>query len=349
MIRIAGRFLALAIVLGAIAPATAADRTAEEILKEIAAVKQPRTMEEYKKLSAQTADLIAELKKVAPDNEKLNTLLPQRWNALAVNDKQDEAIAEIDATIASTKNETLKKEAVYSKAQVLFSKDEVSTDAVMSAIDAFDEAAPKDPRMMMVLYGATQILEDPAKLESVEDRLLKDYASNPQIRQIKPMIEAARKMRAKVGKPFELEFTDAIKDSQVSMKDLKGKIVVIDFWATWCGPCIAEMPTMKKLYADYKDKGVEFIGVSLDQPKEMGGLDALKKYVKDNDIQWPQYYQGKGWKSEFSAGWGVNSIPCVFMVDQQGNLYSVKARGKIAKMVPKLLEKGKGAAAGGGR
>ena len=48
------------------------------------------------------------------------------------------------------------------------------------------------------------------------------------------------------------------------MKGLKGKVVVIDFWATWCGPCVAEMPTMKKLYAEYKDKGVEFIGVSLE-------------------------------------------------------------------------------------
>ena len=349
MIRIAGRFLAFAIVLGAIAPAIAADRTAEEILKEIDAVKQPTSREEYKKLSAQTAELIAELKKVAPDNEKLNSLLPQRWNALAVNDKQDEALAEIDATIASTKNEKLKTEAVYSKVQVLFSKEEISTDAVMGAIDAFDKASPKDPRMMMVLYGATQILDDPAKLESVEDRLLKDFASNRQIAQIKAMIEAARKMRAKVGKPFELEFTDAIKDSQVSMKGLKGKVVVIDFWATWCGPCIAEMPKMKKIYADYKDKGVEFIGVSLDQPKEMGGLDALKKYVKDNDVQWLQYYQGQGWKSEFSAGWGVNSIPCVFLVDQQGNLYSVKARGKLDKMIPKLLVKGKGVAGAGGQ
>ena len=59
------------------------------------------------------------------------------------------------------------------------------------------------------------------------------------------------------------------------MSDLKGKVVVVDFWATWCGPCVGEMPNMKKLYAEYKPKGVEFIGVSLDQPESAGGLKAL--------------------------------------------------------------------------
>jgi len=347
MMRIAGRFLALAIVLGAVAPAIAADRTAEEILKEIAAVKPPRTMEEYKKGSAQKADLIAELQKVDPENAQLKSLLPQRWQALMVLDKNDEAIAECDAVLASTKDENFKKEAAYMKAQALFGTDVVDADKAMAAVDAFEKLAPKDRRMTMLLYGATQTIEDPAKLMAVEDRLLKDDSNPQQAKQFKAMIEASRGMREKVGKPFALEFTDAIKDTEVTMKGLKGKVVVIDFWATWCGPCIAEMPKMKKLYADYKDKGVEFIGVSLDQPKEKGGLDALKKYVKENDIQWPQYYQGNFWQSEFSKGWGVNSIPCVFLVDQQGNLYSVKARGKLDKMIPKLLEKGKGNAGAG--
>ena len=104
------------------------------------------------------------------------------------------------------------------------------------------------------------------------------------------------------------------------MAALKGKVVVVDFWATWCGPCVAEMPTMKKLYAEYHGQGVEFLGISLDQPKEQGGLDALKKFVKEKEIPWPQYYQGKGWQSDFSSSWGINSIPSMFLVDQDGKL-----------------------------
>ena len=95
---------------------------------------------------------------------------------------------------------------------------------------------------------------------------------------------------------------------------------------------------MKELYAKYKDKGVEFIGVSLDQPKEEGGLDKLKKFVAEEKIAWPQYYQGKGWDSEFSVSWGINSIPCVFVVDTEGKLASVEARGKLEAMIPELLE-----------
>ena len=92
---------------------------------------------------------------------------------------------------------------------------------------------------------------------------------------------------------------------------------------------------MKKLYAEYKDKGVEFIGVSLDYKD--GGLDQLKAFVMKQEIAWPQYFQGDGFASDFSTSWGINAIPTVFLVDQQGKLVSVEARGKLETMIPALL------------
>ena len=88
----------------------------------------------------------------------------------------------------------------------------------------------------------------------------------------------------------ELAFNDAITGKHIDLqKDLKGKVVVVDFWATWCGPCCAEMPKNKEIYAKFKDQGVEFVGISLDNPDDQGGLTALKKYVAANQIEWPQY------------------------------------------------------------
>ena len=107
------------------------------------------------------------------------------------------------------------------------------------------------------------------------------------------------------------------------------------------------MPKMKQLYARYRGQGVEFIGVSLDQPEQRGGLDKLKTFVKENEIAWPQYYQGNGWESTFSKSWGINSIPRVFVVAPSGKLYSVDARGKLDTMIPDLLRSGAESAGGG--
>jgi hypothetical protein len=108
---------------------------------------------------------------------------------------------------------------------------------------------------------------------------------------------------------------------------------------------------MKKFYAEYKEKGVEFIGVSLDLPKEDGGLDELKEFVAKNEIPWPQYYQGDGGEGEggFAQTWGVETLPRMFVVDADGKLAVVDAAGKLDKILPSLLKKAKpGPAAGTG-
>ncbi len=344
--------LSLGCVLASAALALGADRPAGDILKDIDAVKMPaldRTkirdqgyVQEYIKKSEEatkTRDkLILELYKAAPDNERIPALMAERWESMPPRGPQiDALIKEIDDVLAHTKNDKLKVEGTYVKAWAKLVKDQQRRVGKLdtTAIDAFLQLAPKDPRAGQLIYVAAMSASDPKTKVALEDRILKDYPDS----QFTAMIKGARRQRERVGKPFELEFTDASSGSTISMSALKGKVVVVDFWATWCGPCVAELPAMKKLYEKFHGPGVEFLGVSLDQPKKQGGLDALKKFVKEQEIRWPQYYQGKGWESDFSRSWGVNSIPTMFLVNQEGKLVSVEARGKLAELISEVLAK----------
>lgn len=344
--------------VGAAGWAHAADRTPADILKELDGITLPkfdaakRTDQEYvqqyigerQKALEKRGQLILELYKAAPDHEKVPTLLQERWSSLPqVGPKADETYKEIEKTLAGTKNQKIKVEGAFVKARIKLIQGRQSGAPDLTAVNEFVKVAPQDSRGGNLLYMAASLTKDEKAKAALEDRIVKEFPAS----QFAGMITGIRRQKEAIGKPFDLEFTDAIKGSTVSMKGLKGKVVVVDFWATWCGPCVAEMPSMKEIYAKYHDKGVEFIGVSLDQSKEQGGLDSLKKFVAEKEIAWPQYYQGKGWDSEFSKSWGINGIPCMFVVDADGKLVSVEARGKLETLIPELLKK-KNAASGAG-
>lgn len=340
-----------------VAPVAAAEeRTADKIVADIDALKMPEVTPEIRsdreaamkfiearqKVMLRKSELVKELAKADPENKKLEQLLPERWGIILSSRDAKAALelrAELDATLAKSKSEKLKTEASFYLAIGALQRaigGGGDADAAVKALDAFVARAPKDERAGELLWVIA------SRIETAKDKKLKLYkrviAEYPESQFVESARDAMRIAEA-IGKPFELSFKDAIKGTEISMKDLKGKVVVIDFWATWCGPCVNEMPNMKKLYSEYKDKGVEFIGVSLDQPKEKGGLDRLKDFVEKNKIAWPQYYQGNYWNSEFSKSWGINSIPCVFIVDADGNLYSTDARGQLEELIPELLKK----------
>lgn len=344
-------FVTIALCLSFTSGAIAIDRTADEIITELESIKMltydrsqrsdkelvAKIREENLVLNRKKAELIGELFKVAPDHKQLAKLMPKRWGILGRDSTQASVIAdEMTKILADAPDTDLAKEARYAYAIKRFNKNTKGKgkdiEAASKAVESFVSRHSKDTRSVRMLQNLARAYEFGSKEQlSLYSRIMKDYPKNSKymggkIKQIKTL-----------GKPFDLEFQDAITGTTVSIKALKGQVVVIDFWATWCGPCIAEMPHMKELYAKYHDEGVQFIGISLDSPEDKGGLEKLRKYVDEKKIPWPQYYQGDGWASEFSTSWGINSIPSLFIVDKNGNLKSVKARGKLEKLIPELL------------
>jgi thiol-disulfide isomerase/thioredoxin len=137
-----------------------------------------------------------------------------------------------------------------------------------------------------------------------------------------------------VGKPLAIKFT-AVDGREVDLAKLKGKVVLVDFWATWCGPCVAEIPHVKEAFEKYHDKGFEIVGISFDRE---GDKEKLIKFTKDKGMTWPQYFDGKFWENEYGQQFNIHSIPAMWLVGKDGNLADVNAREDLSGKVAKLLE-----------
>ena len=135
----------------------------------------------------------------------------------------------------------------------------------------------------------------------------------------------------RVGKPVDIKFT-SIDGKKIDVSKMKGKVVLIDFWATWCGPCAAELPNVKRAYKKLHPKGFEIVGISLDSKES-----ALRRFVKKEEMPWPQYFDGKGWKNSISTAHGIRSIPAMWLVDKEGNLADLNARADLEGKVEELL------------
>jgi peroxiredoxin len=135
-----------------------------------------------------------------------------------------------------------------------------------------------------------------------------------------------------IGKPLDIRFT-ALDGREVDLAKLTGKVVLVEFWSTTCGPCIAEMPAMKATYEKLHDRGFEVVAISLDDKET-----ALRRFIKEKELPWPQHFDGKGWENQFAVRFGIFSIPTTWLVDKRGNLRDTNARFDLEGRVSRLLD-----------
>jgi peroxiredoxin len=179
--------------------------------------------------------------------------------------------------------------------------------------------------------GARTALE---KIKEFDEQIYQKLSE--QFKQTEEQLGAKKKAEDQLqpGKePFPIEGKD-VDGKDFSLAALKGKVVLIDFWAPWCGPCMEEMPNVLELYKKKHAKGLEIVGVSLDN-----GDESLRKTIKEQGMTWPILSDHAGWKNAIARKWGVNSIPATYVLDKKGVIRHTNLRGEaLDAAVTKLLE-----------
>ncbi|HEX3717054.1 MAG TPA: TlpA disulfide reductase family protein [Verrucomicrobiae bacterium] len=199
------------------------------------------------------------------------------------------------------------------------------------ALEKDDPKSPLGYELMMEAIDNYEYFHERDKARSLAEKMAQSYTP-PRYR---AWAEGYLRRSDALGKPISIRFA-AVDGKTVDLADMRGKVVLVDFWATGCRPCVAELPALKAVYERLHQRGFEVIGISCDTDKER-----LLNFTKKNGYSWPEYFDGKLQEdNKFTQQFGIDGIPHMFLVDRQGKLRvdGVRAKGGFETQIEKLLD-----------
>ena len=261
-------------------------------------------------------------------------LMRLKYSVLTDMKKFDEAMVLLDQAI-KTNGETsqILGEKVY-----LLQQQKKYDEALKVALRQEEIAKKKSPWICLDIADLYLELKNKEKAftwinEAVERGFidyasLQDEAKEDGIEGDPRLDKIVAKIKEKIGLGRQAkDFTvNRLNGTPFQLSKQKGKVVLVDFWATWCGPCRREIPNLKEYYKDLNKKGLEIIGISLDVKKEK-----LEEYIKKEKLAWNISFSGKGWDDETAHAYGVRSIPSYWLIDKKGNLRHFGLREEALK------------------
>jgi len=321
--------LTLFVGLGAYA---AALRSVDEALNSIFGVLNRRAAtEETKRRNIMTAlAMLDRFERDYPEPSDRATARFMRAQCYIGLERPAEALAEIDSALALPLDARYGPVALYLRGRTLVLMDRRAEG--IAAIRAMLVGSPRHeiaPEARLAVAQAIADDGDGAAAVALLDTVVRDGAPMWAVQTARMLMPSFR-MIGRRAPDFDVPALDG---GRISPGGYRGKVILIDFWATWCGPCRMAMPEVRRIWRRYHDRGFEIVGISLDRSP-----DALRDYLARSGIPWRQVYQGGAWNSQLVSLYSVEGIPATFLVDKDGTIRSVNLSGeRLEQAVQRLL------------